>query len=67
MLDSSYHMTLNNFCYRVFGLKTSRFWHKYAMLFRALKHFYHDVRQVAGRIIEAYYLFFTAVELLLTS
>ena len=39
MLDSIYHMTLKYFCNRVFGVKTSKFCHKYARLLWASVHY----------------------------
>ena len=32
MLDSIYNMTLKYFCNHIFGVKTSRFFHKYATI-----------------------------------
>ena len=39
MLDSIYHMILDCFCSRVFGVKTSRFYHKNVMLLWASFHY----------------------------
>ena len=41
MLDSIYHMTLKYFCNRVFGVKISRFYHKYAKLLHVEASFYN--------------------------
>ena len=38
MLGFIYHMTLKYFCNHVFGLKTSRFCHKYVTLLWATCH-----------------------------